>query len=138
MNTKLKDIKNNLAGQGIKPTYQRLCVLEFLEQAAEHPTAEMIYENVVRKIPTMSRTTVYNTLNLFQESGIIHAVTITGTEARYGVAEHAHHHFLCRQCGKIYDIDVTCPFADGHQHEVEGHAIQEIHGYFKGICRDCH
>jgi Fur family peroxide stress response transcriptional regulator len=135
MNTKMMNIKSELEKHGIKPTYQRLCVLEFIEQSQDHPTADHIYENLVKKIPTMSRTTIYNTLNLFLEKGLVAPLTITGTEVRYEISTGQHHHFLCLKCGRIYDVDIQCPLSQSKT--VDGHQIQEIHGYFKGICKNC-
>ena len=137
MITNMKHIKNKLEAKKVKPTYQRLCVLEYLEKNMNHPTAEMIYENISKRIPTMSKTTIYNTLNLFLENGLLHAVTITGTELRYDINTSSHHHFLCRKCGKIVDIEVKCPFCDGEITQIDGNEIEEIHGYFKGICKEC-
>ena len=94
-------------------------------------------EIIAKRIPTISKTTVYNTVNLFLESGLIHAVTITGTKIRYDINSQNHHHFLCKKCGKIIDIDVECPFAKGRVEEIYGNKIEEIHGYFKGVCKEC-
>ncbi len=135
MSTRLTDIKNELEKRGIKPTFQRLCILELMEQNCEHPTAEMIYENLVKRIPTISRTTVYNALNLFIENQLIAPITITGSEARYEIAAPQHCHFLCLKCNRIYDITLHCPLRETG--EIDGHQIQEIHGYFKGICKNC-
>jgi Fur family peroxide stress response transcriptional regulator len=135
MSTKLINIKSELEKRGIKPTFQRLSVLEYFEQNCEHPTADMIYESLIKKMPTMSRTTIYNTLNLFLENGLVTPITITGTEVRYEIASKQHHHFMCLKCGRIYDVDVQCPLLNSG--EINGHKIQEIHGYFKGICKNC-
>jgi Fur family peroxide stress response transcriptional regulator len=135
MSSKLINIKGELEKCGIKPTFQRLCVLELMEQSSEHLTADAIYESLLKKMPTMSRTTIYNTLNLFLEKGLIAPIMITGTEVRYEISTNQHHHFLCLQCNRIYDVDVQCPLFESK--EVDGHKIQEIHGYFKGICRNC-
>jgi len=135
MNTNMNNIKSELEQHNIKPTFQRLCVLEYLEQNPIHPTVDMIYADLVKKMPTMSRTTVYNTLNLLLESGLASPITITGTEVRYEITTPQHHHFLCRKCNRIYDLDVQCPLCSNN--EIEGHQIQEIHGYFKGICKNC-
>jgi Fe2+ or Zn2+ uptake regulation protein len=83
MSSKLINIKGELEKCGIKPTFQRLCVLELMEQSSEHLTADAIYESLLKKMPTMSRTTIYNTLNLFLEKGLIAPIMITGTEVRY-------------------------------------------------------
>ena len=135
MNTKMKSAKNVLEASGLKPTYSRLKILEYLEKHENHPTVEMIYEDLVKEIPTISKTTIYNTLNAFLEKGIIHGITITGTETRYDCKEVPHHHLLCKSCGRIIDIDIECPYRD--KIEIEGHRIEERHGYFKGICKTC-
>ncbi|MGB8657775.1 MAG: Fur family transcriptional regulator [Candidatus Zixiibacteriota bacterium] len=135
MSTNKKQFKEVLQKSGLKPTYQRLRILEHLRRHEAHPTVEMIYNDLVREIPTISKTTIYNTLNAFLDKGIIHAITITGTETRYDYRGSPHHHFLCRECGKIIDIDVQCPYLE--KKEVAGHRIEELHGYFKGICLEC-
>ena len=135
MNTKLKQSKQTLQAKGLKPTYQRLRILGYLEEHENHPTVEMIYEDLVKEIPTISKTTIYNTLNALLETGIIHAITITGTETRYDSEDFPHHHLLCKGCGKIIDIDIKCPYVN--QNEIDGHRVDERHGYFKGVCREC-
>lgn len=125
--------------KGIKPTFQRLKVLEYLSNNLKnHPTVEMVYEELLKEIPTLSLTTVYNTLNNFLEKGLVSGVIITGTEARYDFDTKYHHHFLCKICGKIIDIDLKCGYALGEKRTVSGHRIDEVHGYFKGICKNCY
>jgi Fe2+ or Zn2+ uptake regulation protein len=131
----MESVKTALEAAGVKPTYPRLKVLEYLEKHENHPTVEMIYEDLVAEIPTISKTTIYNTLNAFLEKGIIHAITITGTETRYDVRECHHHHLLCKSCGRIFDVEVHCPYEG--QIEVDGHRIDEKLGYFKGTCKEC-
>lgn len=134
---KMEMFKILLMSKGIKPTYQRLKILEYMcNNTKNHPTVEMIYEKLSKDIPIMSLTTIYNTMNALLEKGLVSAVTITGTEARFDVNTSSHHHFLCKECGKIMDINVECPFAMGEK-AICGHRIEEVHGYFKGICADC-
>lgn len=135
MVTNRKVSKELLQTSGLKPTYQRLRILEYLEKHKNHPTVEMMYKDLVREIPTISRTTIYNTLNSFLEKGIIDSITITGTETRYEYKIPPHHHFLCTRCGQVIDIDIKCPYVE--KEEFDGHRIKEIHGYFKGVCKDC-
>lgn len=136
--TKMEKLKYYLKEKGIKPTYQRLRILGYMsENGKNHPNVEMIYEKLQSEIPTISMTTIYNTLNTFFKKGLVCPVTITGTEVRYDFNTYSHHHFLCKKCGRIIDIDVKCPFAERSKSSVCGHQIEEVHGYFKGICRDC-
>ncbi len=138
MITNMEKIKTLLEEKGIKPTYQRLKILEYLSNNLNnHPTVEMVYEKLLNDIPTLSLTTVYNTLNNFLEKRLVFGVTITGTEVRYDFNTGYHHHFLCKECGQIIDIDLKCAYAEGEKGIISGHRIDEIHGYFKGICKDC-
>lgn len=135
---KLERLKNRLEANRLKPTYQRIKILEYLNKHMnDHPTVEMIYEALSQKIPTISMATIYNTLNAFLEKGLAFAVTITGTEVRYDVITSPHHHLLCKRCGRIIDIDIKCPFALCERKVIKGHTIEQVHGYFKGICKDC-
>ncbi|MEI8217642.1 MAG: Fur family transcriptional regulator [Elusimicrobiota bacterium] len=127
--------EQQLLAHHIKPTFQRLKVLEFLSKSCIHPTVDMIYRELVATIPTMSKTTVYNTLKSFVDKGIVSSLMITGTEARFEYARQSHHHFICEKCNSIMDIVIACPHAV--KRSVGGHTIKEQHGYFKGICADC-
>ena len=135
---KIKKLKSMLGEKGIKPTYQRLKILEYMSNNMNnHPSVEMIYEELLEDNPTLSLTTVYNTLNNFLEKRLVYGVTITGTEIRYDFNTSFHHHFLCKKCGQIIDIDIKCPYGEGRKKDACGHRIEEVHGYFKGICKDC-
>jgi Fe2+ or Zn2+ uptake regulation protein len=134
----MEQFKDLLKTNGLKPTYQRLRILKYMYDHEKcHPTAEMIYEALASEIPTISVTTVYNTLNAFLEKGLVSAETITGKEIRYDLLTAPHHHFLCKECGEIIDIDIRCPFVDREIEYVNGHKITAVHGYFIGICKRC-
>ncbi len=135
MNTKLNELKIKLEKMEVKPTYIRLKILGYLEKNKSHPTAEEIYKALSEEIPTISRTSIYNTLNFFHEKGLVSPLFITGSETRYDSNTSPHHHFMCEKCGRIIDINIDCPYFKKGQ--VADHKIKEWHGYFKGICRDC-
>lgn len=125
-----------MTDKGLKPTYQRLMIIDYLNKHKEdHLTAEMIYNALTDKMPMLSMTTVYNTLSSLLSAGLVSAITITGTEIRYGFITKPHHHFLCKDCGSITDIGVSCPVAE--RKVIDGNQIEEIHGYFKGLCKKC-
>lgn len=131
----MEKYKQILVDRGIKPTFQRLKILEFLDKNHSHPTVDMIYAALYKKVPTLSKTTVYNTLDVFRKYHLVDVLTITESEIRYEYILQPHHHFYCRRCGKIIDLDVTCVYQE--EMCVEGHLIESIHGYFKGICSEC-
>ncbi|HEX9974089.1 MAG TPA: Fur family transcriptional regulator [bacterium] len=131
----MEKYKQILVNKGIKPTYQRIKILEYLDRNHSHPTVDMIYAALYKKVPTLSKTTVYNTLDIFREYDLVDILTITESEIRYEYILQPHHHFYCKRCSKILDLDVSCVYQDTMC--VEGHKIEAIHGYFKGICSEC-
>lgn len=88
----------------ISPSYTRTRIYAFLEANKTHPTVEMIYQELKEELPTLSKTTVYNVLNLFIEKGLVKLVNMSSTETRYELDLYDHSHFKCEKCGKIYDI----------------------------------
>ncbi len=131
----MKSLQEMLEGAGLRPSYQRLKILEYLAGSKEHPTVEMIYGGLKKEIPTISKTTIYNTLNAFVEKGLARAVTISGQELRYDFDVSEHSHFLCKKCGRVTDVyGVKLPSTKGR---AEGNIVEEVHLYLKGICREC-
>ena len=131
----MEKYKQILAENGIKPTYQRIKIMEYLDLNMIHPTADMIYSALYKNAPTLSKTTVYNTLDILRRHNLINTISITESELRYEYRKEPHHHFLCKKCGKIYDVLIACPYLN--MGEVNGHRIEQIEGYFKGICAEC-
>ena len=128
-------LAQELKARGIKVTAQRVWVLRFLEGNKDHPDVDTIHSALRRESPSLSKTTVYNTLDLLREVGMVQRLTISGTEQRYELGSEMHHHLLCNRCGRIYNIEITCPYLGGMLHGE--HKIQEVHGYFMGICKHC-
>ena len=124
-----------LKENSIKVTPQRLEILKYLDENRTHPTVDEIYSALKEKNPSLSKTTVYNSVETLNEHGIIQSLTISGSESRYDFENKMHHHFLCKKCGNIIDIDIKCPNI-GKMLE-SGHKVEEVHGYFKGICKKC-
>ena len=124
-----------LKDHAIKVTPQRLEVLKYLDQHRTHPTVECIYATLKTKHPSLSKTTVYNTLETLKKNHLVTVLSISGSESHYDLSKDLHHQFLCTRCGRIIDIDMTCPNMD--KIISGGHHIDEVHGYFKGICSTC-
>ena len=119
----------------LKITPQRLAIMKYLDENRTHPTADRIYIDLKEKNPALSKTTVYNSVETLKEHDIIQSLTISGSESRYDFENKMHHHFLCKKCGTIIDIGIKCPNI-GKIIE-SGHNVEEVHGYFKGICKKC-
>ena len=124
-----------LKDNSIKMTPQRLEILKYLDEHKTHPTVEEIYSELKEKNPSLSKTTVYNSLEILKNHNIIQALTISGLESRYDLRNEIHHHFLCKKCRNVIDIEMACP---NMEKILEGgHKVEEVHGYFKGICKNC-
>lgn len=124
-----------LSSRGVKPSFQRLLILEYFVKNRIHPSAEMIFKQISKQIPTLSRTTVYNTLNLFVRKGILTTLKTGDSECRFDLVDKPHAHFLCSVCGRIIDLDVDLPFF--YEKQINGHRIEERKIQFMGICREC-
>ena len=131
-----KDYFRELTDNGIQPSVQRARILEYLYRERVHPTADDIFERLHPEIPTLSRTTVYNTVKLFLEHGMVQPLVIEEKEIRYDIDTSYHGHFKCDSCGKVYDFTLP-PSDDSGIPELLGFQIRERHMYFKGSCRSC-
>jgi Fe2+ or Zn2+ uptake regulation protein len=129
-------VKDYLIKNGIHPSFQRLKIFQHLAKSTEHPTVDMMYNTLSREIPTLSKTTIYNTLNLFQKRGIVVGLTIEDNEVRYDANTEPHAHFKCNECGKVYDIPFD--YSSWKDDKVCDHIVKERHFYLKGTCKDCH
>ena len=99
----IENIGEYLKAHEIKPSYQRIKIFQYLVENKNHPTVDMIYKALCTEIPTLSKTTVYNTLNLFIEKKIVNVIVIEENETRYDSVMAVHGHFKCEKCGKIYE-----------------------------------
>lgn len=135
MELQVENIGDYLKEHGIKPSYQRIRIFQYLLENRNHPTVDMIYKALCPEIPTLSKTTVYNTLNLFIEKKIVNVIVIEENETRYDSIMDVHGHFKCECCGKIFDIGINKDLVRDEM--LKDCKINEQHYYFKGICKDC-
>jgi Fe2+ or Zn2+ uptake regulation protein len=130
-----KDVSSNLKNHGIQPSYQRLKIFEYLLSNHTHPTADNIYQALKPQIPSLSKTTIYNTMKLFVESGIANAITIDEGETRYDAEMVIHGHFKCVTCGDVFDFETEMP--EIKSEKIKDFNVEEYHIYFKGSCNKC-
>ncbi|NLM37342.1 MAG: transcriptional repressor [Firmicutes bacterium] len=135
MELSLQEICDALERVGIRPTQQRIEVMKYLSRHRVHPTAEMIYAELKAVIPTFSKTTVYNTLKLLEEKGVILALATDEDQIRYEANLNPHGHFKCVRCGVLNDLKI--PALDSPGREVEGNLVLEYQVLAKGVCRQC-
>lgn len=122
----------------IKPSVQRIAIMDYLLKHHTHPSIDEIYMALCQDIPTLSKTTVYNTLKLFVEHGAARMLTIDERNACFDRDISVHAHFQCKVCGRITDIPLSAEEPDEIKHmKKEGFQIEETHRYYKGICPEC-
>ena len=90
--------------QGVKATHQRTEILRELAASEEHPDAETLLARVRQKIPAISVDTLYRTLRLLEDNGVIARVGSMRDRARFDANTDRHHHFVCTECGMIGDF----------------------------------
>ena len=121
----------------MKTTYQQQVIYEAVKALGTHPSAERVYEDVVRQHPTISRATVYRNLNQMAETGKLVNIGKIDGATRFDHNCHPHYHFECKVCKRIFDVEghiadlcrqVKCP----EDFDVEGYVIN-----FRGACKEC-
>ena len=131
------DAIKRLQEYNIKPSVQRISIMSYLMEHRTHPTVDEIYTALSPSIPTLSKTTVYNTLKLLSEQGAAQTLTIDERNTCYDADTTPHAHFLCKHCGKVYDLECPANVKKVEDMDMNGDDVQEIHYYYKGICKYC-
>lgn len=127
-----------LRSRHISVTPQRLAVLADLESRRDHPTAEQIYQKVQRNMPAISFNTVYKTLEVFCQKGLIIKVNPLHEVARYDIETEHHAHLICRNCHHIVDLPDEAVPAPALPEESRGGFQVERHSLiFWGLCPQC-
>ena len=111
--------------------------MDYLLSHKTHPSIDEIYMALCKDIPTLSKTTVYNTLKLFVEHGAASMLTIDEKNACFDGDTSLHAHFLCKKCGKIFDLPYSSEVRHVEQIDMNGFQVDEIHQYYKGVCPAC-
>lgn len=126
---------DELRKKGLTPTIQRMAVLECLEKTKKHPTADQVLATVRETFPSVSRGTVYNTLEALTQAGLILRITVDPAVARYDADLGPHAHFRCRICSTVYDI-VMDKHVDLAKY-IGGHHVEAVRAYGYGVCEEC-
>ena len=119
----------------IKPSITRVKILDYLVNRANHPSVEEISSALASEIPTLSKTTVYNALDLFVEAGLARVINVGDNESRYDINPSDHGHFKCDSCGKVYDFWIS--FDDLQVQVLENFKVKEKNIYYRGYCPEC-
>jgi len=135
MNT-INEVGNRLLEFGIKPSIQRMAIMEYLMEHYTHPTVETIFNDLYPSIPTLSKTTVYNTLKLLEDHGAIQAISIDEKNVRYDADISRHAHFKCKNCSSLYDLPLEGD-TFFNANDYEDFILTDYQVYYKGYCKQC-
>ncbi len=126
-----------LASRRLALTPQRRAILDFLESNPGHPTAHDIFAAVTREVPVASRATVYNSLSLFKELGLIREVAVSLGEIRYDGNVLPHHHCRCLSCGTLFDISSHKVKWEWVGEPEAGFRVEGAEVVLEGVCLPC-
>ncbi len=124
---------------GRRLTSQRRLILDVLRKSDEHLDAEAVHDQAKMRSPGLSLATVYRTLTLLKEMGLVEEHRLGEGHSHYeAVQEEPHYHFTCRQCGKVIEFDaplvtrITREFC-----QREGVEVTKAHLHLTGYCKHC-
>ncbi len=138
MRKEIKEATARLRACGLRPSVQRVSILGQLISRHDHPTVEDVYKALCGEIPTLSKTTVYNTLRLLSDNHVAQMITVDDHRVCYDGDIKPHVHFMCRKCGRIIDMmDEPAPAVNGGKAIVGDNVIDEAQLYYKGVCGKC-
>jgi Fe2+ or Zn2+ uptake regulation protein len=129
------EVVEKLRGHGILPSAQRVAVAEYVLATNEHPSAERVFSRVKRRFPMVSRATVYNTLNLFVEKGLLQQLVLAAGNVVFDPWVENHHHFVDEATGKVHDIPWKAIEVKGVG-RLKGFDVRKFHVVLKGRRRE--
>lgn len=134
----MQHIAEVLRNKNIKLTPQRLAIYKVLYNTTAHPSAEMIYQELLPSHPTMSLATVYKTLDSLKQAGLVQELNTGGDSFRYDAVTTFHPHMICLECNNVYDLhtDSLNDLCSTVQDETD-FELQKCQVYFYGKCPSC-
>lgn len=123
-----------LKGHDMKVTPQRIAILQYIDTHRFHSSAETIYAGLKENNPSLSKTTIYNSLDVLKQHGLVRTLRL-GSTVRYDYNVDQHYHFWCKNCGEIIDIEAnTLCWKDLMS---GNHRLDDVDVYLKGVCETC-
>lgn len=111
---------------------QRAAILENLQSRIDHPSADVIYTDIKKTMPTISLGTVYRNLQVLCDNGQVRKISFSDQIVHYDANMANHHHFVCKKCHSIYDIEIST-----FQNENIEHSVETVEVVYHGICNAC-
>jgi Fe2+ or Zn2+ uptake regulation protein len=136
---RIKQPLDSILTQGKKHTRQRKLVLEILEESQEHLDAEAIYGLAKARDPNISLATVYRTLALLKETGLVQEHRLGEDHGHFETTQPTpHYHFTCTKCGKVIEFEAPQVMEAARKLcKSKDLQVTDIHLHLSGICGDC-
>jgi Fe2+ or Zn2+ uptake regulation protein len=121
-----------------RKSIQRDAILRVINNTTTHPGADWIYDQVRKEIPNISLGTVYRNLKLLAQAGEIKELDIPGISSRFDGRTSNHHHLICEECGRIFDMDESVDRTmEIRIAQKTGFKVKMQYLKFIGLCSDC-
>jgi Fe2+ or Zn2+ uptake regulation protein len=132
------DLSERLRDRGQRVTTQRLLIHRFLRDHQGHLTAEQVLAGVADGLPGTALPTVYATLELFEDLGLVRRVQTGGGTMVFDPRTDPHHHFTCRRCGAVEDLEAPVELAGVMRRARRaGYAAEHAEVVVSGLCASC-
>lgn len=136
---KMRELETACHKRGLPVTVQRTVVFEALLRSGSHPTVDELYQEVRKRLPNISRATVYRVLDTLTELGLAKRISTRDAAARFDANLCRHHHLVCEACGRVEDVpEEVIPLKE--LAEIRDLKHFEIHDYsveIRGLCEQC-
>ncbi len=135
---RLEEFRERCTSRGLRITPQRTEVFRVLLGCDDHPSADLVFERVRERIPNVSLDTVYRILYWLEDEGLVFRLPISSDRFRFDGDVEPHHHYVCSECGSIFDFYSDDVDRIELPTEVMSFGrIERRHLQVSGICRDC-
>ncbi|MBD3160558.1 MAG: transcriptional repressor [Candidatus Latescibacteria bacterium] len=135
---RLRTFERRCKELGLSSTLQRRLILEVVLDLDDHPTADRVCEAVEKRVPGISRTTVYRTLETLVRTGVITKTSHTGKAVRFDTNIQVHHHLVCLRCDEVVDVmDKELDALRVPDTSEYGFHLTDFQVQLRGICRRC-
>ena len=133
----IRKINNEMKGRSV--TSQRKLLLDLIKKAGGHISAKELYRRASRRNESISLATVYRTLRLFKELGLVEERRLGQVYCRYEMKDSAEHqHLVCRSCGKVIEFEspLIRKLVEALKRE-HGFNLAKVELYMEGYCKEC-
>ncbi len=133
-NTNINEIINTFKRHNLKITPQRVSIYSYLMNTHDHPSVDMIYDEIKKNLPSISLATVYKTLNVLVECNLVKMINISKDNFRYDANLNPHCHIKCTKCNTVHDVNLHNVV---NMNSLSKYNIESFDLMLYGMCNKC-